>query len=79
MQVSVGRLGIITELEFDIIPQQMLTRLGHNVAWADFQANIVQLQNDYNAVLNGTSPRSIEDVLDPWEGTQVLLSFPAGL
>ena len=72
--MSVGRLGIITEVEFDIIPQQLLTRLGHNVAWTDFQAAIVQLQNDYNSVLNGTSSRSIEDVLDPWEGTQVQIA-----
>ena len=66
-----GRLGIITEMEFDIVPQQMLTRTGSNVKWPDFQAAIIKLQNDYNAVLNGTDDRAVEDVLDPWEGTQV--------
>lgn len=69
-QVSVGRLGIITELEFELLPQQNLTRLGHSMAFTDFELSVLQLQEDYAAALNGTGNMTIDDVLEPWEGTQ---------
>ena len=72
-QVSVGRLGIITELEFDVIPQQNLTRTGHRLAWGEFVNLLLKLQSDYTGVVAGSA--SAADVLDPWEGTQVR---PAG-
>ena len=64
-----GRLGIITELEFDLVPQQNLTRTGHRLPWGGFVDLLLQLQADYAGVIAGNTTAA--EVLDPWEGTQV--------
>ena len=69
-QVSVGRLGIITEVELDIVQQQNLTRVGHRLPFSEFETMIAELQDAYNGAVNGSSGLTLADVLDPWEATQ---------
>ena len=69
-QVSVGRLGVITEIEFEIVPQRMVQRDTYTTSFDDFVDAIQALQDEHNeAQENG--PEAVASVLAAYEGTQV--------
>ena len=70
-QIAVGRLGVITEVELSIIPQDMVERLTFETSFAEFVDSMMDLQEDYTEALNGTSPMTVSEVLSDYEGTQV--------
>ena len=49
MQVSVGRLGIITAVTFKIVPNALMTRTKYDVTVDSFLADMKALQDGYNA------------------------------
>jgi len=67
----VGRLGVITELHFSIIPQQLLTRMVSNITFSDFQKWISTAQDSYKAALQSGNQASISEALKPLDRTQV--------
>lgn len=75
MQISVGRLGVITEVDFAIIPQQLLTRTLTNMTFSDFQQWMAKNQDSYKAALQSGSPASISAALQPLDRTQVWDSY----
>ena len=62
---------MITEVELSIIPQDMVTRVVTDMDFEEFVQALHQLQDDYNAALNGTGPQTVAQVLAKYEGTQV--------
>ena len=75
MQISVGRLGVITEVDFEIMPQQLLTRTLTNITFADFQTWLSNIQNTYTAALQTNNPANISAALKPLDRTQVHKPF----
>ena len=47
LQVSVGRLGIITQLTFTIVPQQAVRRAEQDMTVAQFAQQVKQVQDTY--------------------------------
>ena len=70
-QIAVGRLGVITEVELSIVPQDMVERVTFDSPFADFVDKMIDLQDDYTEAVNGTSSRTVAEVLSDFEGTQV--------
>lgn len=70
-QISVGRLGVITEVDFSIIPQQLLTRTVTNITFADFSKWAATAQDSYKAALQSGSEDAISAALQPLDRTQV--------
>lgn len=62
---------MITEVELSIIPQDMVERLTFETSFADFVEKMMDLQEKYTEAVNGTSSRTVADVLSDYEGTQV--------
>ena len=62
---------MITEVELSIIPQDMVERLTFETSFADFVEKMIDLQEEYTEAVNGTSSRTVADVLSDHEGTQV--------
>lgn len=71
MQVGVGRLGVITEVELMIKPQTMVQRELVLITWQEFREQLEQLQSDWNAAVAGTDGLTKFEALDAWEGVQV--------
>lgn len=71
LQVNVGRLGIVTEVELSIIPQDMVARTVTATDIWGFVDAMKTLEVDYKAALSGTGPRTVAQVLSEYEGTQV--------
>ena len=70
-QISVGRLGVLTELEFDIVPMKNYTRTVTSVGFIDWVQSVQQISQAYAAIANGTSTASPSAVLAPLDMTQV--------
>ena len=70
-QISVGRLGIITELDFVITPQQYLTRTETTISWQQFVNWTMALQEGYKAAIASGSQAAIEAALEPADMVQV--------
>lgn len=72
-QIGVGRLGIITEVELSVIPQDMVGRETYETTFEEFVDRMRELQDDYNEAVNGSSSRTVAEVLSDYEGTQVII------
>ena len=70
-QISVGRLGVITEVEFRIIPQQLLTRGVTNITFTDFQKWAATAQDSYKTAVQSSDENAISTALQPLDRTQV--------
>jgi len=57
-QVSVGRLGVITELEFGIVPQRMLTRTVLSERVEDTVKSLAAVSAAYAAALAANASAS---------------------
>ena len=71
LQVSVGRLGVITELDFEIVPQQMLVRTAVSLTIDEAVDGIAAVSSAYAAVLAANASASqIQSILAPLDMTQ---------
>lgn len=66
-----GRLGIITELDFEIVPQQMLMRTAVSLTIDEAVDSIAAVSSAYAAALAGNASASqIQSVLAPLDMMQ---------
>lgn len=71
VQVSVGRLGIITQLKFPIVPQMAVQRSLTIMQMADFTAELMSVQEAYKAAVSTGSQDAITQALRPLDDVQV--------
>jgi ribosomal protein S8 len=72
--VSVGRLGLLLQLSFHIVPNKDVARSKQDVQPDAFVAALQQLQKDYTgarAAGAAATSRRVWDVLQPWNDRQV--------
>ena len=66
-----GRLGVITELDFEIVPQQMLARTAVSLTIDEAVDGIAAVSSAYAAALAANASASeIQAVLAPLDMTQ---------
>ncbi|KAK9838533.1 hypothetical protein WJX81_005953 [Elliptochloris bilobata] len=79
LQVSVGRLGVITELDFEIVPQQMLTRTVVSQTIDEAVHSITAVSAAYAAALAANASASeIQAIIAPLDMTQLFWFVPIG-
>ncbi len=71
MQLAVGRLGIVTEIDFKIVPQRLLTRTVTTQSFDDFVAWTLAAQDRFKTALASGSQTAISDSLRAVDQTQV--------
>lgn len=71
MQVSVGRLGIITQLTLKIVPQQSVQRVEQDMTVAKFADQVKQVQDAYVQAKQTGSASAIWAALHSLNETQV--------
>lgn len=71
MQLAVGRLGIVTEIDFKIIPQRLLTRTVMTQSFDDFVAWTMAAQERFKAAVASGSQAAVSDSLRAVDQTQV--------
>lgn len=72
-QVSVGRLGIITQLTLKIVPQQAVQRAEQDMTASKFADQVKQVQDAYLQAKQTGSASAIWTALHSLNETQVLL------
>ena len=73
MQLAVGRLGIVTEIDFKIVPQRMLTRTVTTQSFDGFVAWTLAAQDRFKTALASGSQTAISDSLRAVDQTQVCI------
>ena len=71
VQASAGRLGIITQLKFPIVPQMAVQRSLTIMQMSDFTAELMSVQEAYKAALLTGSQDAIAAALKPLDDVQV--------
>ncbi|RMZ54692.1 hypothetical protein APUTEX25_003070 [Auxenochlorella protothecoides] len=74
--VSVGRLGVITELTLAIVPQQAVTRSLETTQFANFTAQMLEVQEDYVAARESGDEDAIKAALFAVDETQLFWFLP---
>ncbi len=75
MQVSVGRLGIITQVKLPIKAQKAVERSVDVMSMEEFAQELLQVENNYKkAVLSGDEG-AVSQALEPVEAVQVSHTF----
>jgi hypothetical protein len=72
--VSVGRLGLLLQLSFHIVPNKNVARSKQDIKPDAFVEAMQQLQKDYTAATTAgatATSRKMWDVLQPWNDRQV--------
>jgi hypothetical protein len=70
-QVSIGRLGIITKLTFEVVPQRAVQRSLQQISFQQFVSEIQQTQAAYNEALDSGSIDALGAALAEIDETQV--------
>ena len=70
LQVSVGRLGIITQLTLTIVPQQAVRRAEQDMTVAQFAQQVKQVQDAYTQAKQTGSAEAIWAALHSLNETQ---------
>ena len=71
MQIAVGRLGVITELDFEIVPQQMLVRSVVSQTIGEAVQSISAVSAAYAAALaKHASSSELQAITAPLDMTQ---------
>ena len=73
MQVSVGRLGIMTQLTLKIVPQQAVRRVEQDMTASQFADQVKQVQDAYTQAKQTGSASAIWAALHSLNETQVLV------
>lgn len=71
LQVSVGRLGVITQLSLSIMPQQAVQRAEQDMTAAQFAQQVKQVQDAYTQAKQTGSSEAIWTALHSLNETQV--------
>ena len=71
MQVSVGRLGILTSVTLSVVAQRAVQRLLQTISTANFTAQVTAVQEAYKAALQDGSADALGVALSPIDETQV--------
>jgi len=71
LQVSVGRLGIITQLTLSIVPQQAVRRAEQDTTIAQFAQQVKQVQDAYTQAKQTGSTEAIWTALHSLNETQI--------
>ena len=71
MQVSVGRLGVITQLTLKIVPQQAVRRAEQDMTIASFADQVKQVQVAYMQAKHTNSSSAVWTALHSLNETQV--------
>jgi FAD/FMN-containing dehydrogenase len=71
LQVSLGRLGILTSVTFSIVPQRAVQRLLQTTSTANFTSQVMAVQEAYKAALNNGSTDALGAALSKIDETQV--------
>ncbi len=71
LQISVGRLGIITQLTLQIIPQQAVQRSLAQISDAQFAQQVKLTQDAYTSALSSGNQNLIDAALSQLDETQV--------
>ncbi len=71
LQVSVGRLGVITQLSLSIVPQQAVQRAEQDMTVAQFAQQVKQVQDAYTQAKQTGSSEAIWTALHSLNETQV--------
>ena len=71
LQVSVGRLGVITQLSLSIAPQQAVQRAEQDMTAAQFAQQVKQVQDAYTQAKQTGSSEAIWTALHSLNETQV--------
>ena len=71
LQVSVGRLGVITQLSLSIMPQQAVQRAEQDMTAAQFAQQVKQVQDAYTQAKQSGSSEAIWTALHSLNETQV--------
>lgn len=71
LQVSVGRLGIITKVKLPIVPQQAVKRTLDVTSIDGFVSELQSIQDNYKAALSTNSESAITAALKPLDEVQV--------
>ena len=72
VQVSVGRLGIITQLTLKIVPQRSVRQVEQDMTASNFADQVKQVQDAYLQAKQTGSPSAIWTALHSLNETQVL-------
>ena len=75
MQLAVGRLGIITEVDFKITPQSLLTRTVVPQSFEEFVAWTTAVQERYKDAVASGLEAAISQSLTTVDRTQVCTSI----
>ncbi|BDA41344.1 probable D-arabinono-1,4-lactone oxidase at N-terminal half [Coccomyxa sp. Obi] len=75
-QLAVGRLGIVTEIDFKIVPQRLLTRTVETQSFDDFVAWTMAAQERFKAAVASGSQTAISDSLRAVDQTQLFWFVP---
>lgn len=78
MQVSVGRLGVITQLSLSIMPQQAVQRAEQDMTAAQFAQQVKQVQDAYTQAKQSGSSEAIWTALHSLNETQCFWFVPTG-
>ena len=76
--VSVGRLGVITELTFRIIPDTSVIRTSYNISYGDFLTRLTDAQEAYKAAKAQDDVAGMQAALYPFDQTQAFWVGPLG-
>ncbi len=71
VQLAVGRLGIVTEIDFKIVPQRLLTRTVMTQTFDEFVSWTMKAQERFKAAVASGSQTAISDSLRAVDQTQV--------
>jgi FAD/FMN-containing dehydrogenase len=76
--VSVGRLGVITELTFKIRPQMAVTRKLQEISYSEFAQQVKEVQDEYNRAKAAGDTDAMRYAAAKLDETQTFLNFPLG-
>jgi hypothetical protein len=71
LQVSVGRLGIITKVKFPIVPQQAVKRSLDIMTVDTFVEELLKVETAYVEAVAANSSSAIAEALRPLDEVQV--------
>ena len=74
--VSVGRLGIITEITFKIVPQRAVKRDLQDISYNEFAAQIKLVEDAYNQARAKNDVDGMKFALSQIDETQAFINYP---
>eukprot|EP00889_Picochlorum_renovo_P008862 jgi/Picre1/35892/NNA_003350.t1 len=77
--VSIGRLGVITDITLKIKPQEQVQRTSEDLTFSEFATVIQSVQNDYNDAIEAGDDQAIREALFKVDETQAFWHVQPGV